>query len=146
MTTGRHASIGLLALAAGAACVFAQDSYVQIQDLHSPAPAVGDAFGTAVALFSDDAAIATFLSETVYTYERDSDGQLVPLETLTVAAPGAFGESLSLGGAGHRHHRLQPGRGLCLPASDWRLAGARMANVERRATARQLWHRCRRVG
>ncbi|MGD1916666.1 MAG: GC-type dockerin domain-anchored protein [Phycisphaerales bacterium] len=98
MTNGRNTSIGLLALTTCAGIAVAQDTYRQIQDLASPAPAVGDAFGTAVGLFGEDAAVATFLSETVYTYESGPDGQLVPLDTLTVPDPGAFGESLSIGG------------------------------------------------
>ena len=98
MTNERIASIGLLALTTCAAAGLAQDAYRQSQDLASPSPAASDAFGTAVALFGDDAAVATFLSETVYTYERGSTGQLLLLETLTIPDPGAFGESLSIGG------------------------------------------------
>ncbi|MEQ8316770.1 MAG: GC-type dockerin domain-anchored protein [Phycisphaerales bacterium] len=85
-------------VACSAGHALAQVEYRQAQELTSPALATGDAFGTAIALFGVDAAVATFLTETVYAYEFDAGGRLVPLETLTVPEPGGFGESLSIGG------------------------------------------------
>ncbi len=81
---------------AGHAC--AQVEYSQTQELTAPALTANDAFGSAVALFGVDAGVATFLTETVYTYELDATGEFVPLDILTVPEPGAFGESLSIGG------------------------------------------------
>ncbi|MEQ8843839.1 MAG: GC-type dockerin domain-anchored protein [Phycisphaerales bacterium] len=99
METRKHAATTTAAvLLVSAGVLYAQDAYQQSQELSASVPAESDSFGSAVALSGGDAAVATFLSETVFAYERDGSGRLAPFDTLTAPEPGAFGQSLSIGG------------------------------------------------
>ena len=98
MASTNTTSTAIAALLALTGTLHAQDPYQQSQALSATKLAELDAFGSALTLFGRDAAIATSETETVYTYEFNSAGELVLIDTLTVFEPSGFGESLSLGG------------------------------------------------